>query len=134
MGDRVGEPNGKQVPAPVPKAILVVEDDVLIRLAVADDLMAAGFHVIQAANADEALKVLRSFVGVDLVLTDIHMPGSFDGLGLARQVRAGWPDLKIVVLSGDLPSVRPTDLADAFLSKPYNFSAILAVVKQLLGV
>jgi two-component system, response regulator PdtaR len=130
----MGEPNGKQVPVPAPKAILVVEDDVLIRLAIADDLIAAGFHVIQAASADEALKVLRSIVGVDLVLTDIRMPGSFDGLGLAEQVRAGWPDLKIVVLSGDLPAVPPANLADAFLSKPYNLSAMLAVVKQLLGV
>jgi two-component system, response regulator PdtaR len=121
------------VPDSAAKTILVVEDDVLIRLSIADDLMAAGFVVVQAASADEALKILHKPIDLNLVMTDIRMPGSLDGLALAGRVRTAWPELKIVVLSGDLPAAPPLDVADAFLHKPYDPSAILAVLKQLLG-
>jgi CheY-like chemotaxis protein len=121
------------VPVPAPKTILVLEDEVLVRMAVADDLMSAGFHVIQAASADEALRLLLSPAHVDLVLTDINMPGSFDGLALAAGVRATWPALKIIVLSGDLPAEPAADLADAFLSKPHNVAVLLGRVNQLLS-
>jgi CheY-like chemotaxis protein len=130
----MGEPNGAPRLMAAPKTILAVEDDVLIRLAIADDLMAEGFRVIQAANADEALKVLQSTVDLDLVMTDIRMPGSLDGLELARQVRERWPMLKIVVLSADLPAQRPASLADAFLGKPYSISAVLTCINTLLSI
>ena len=126
--------SGEPVPEAVPKTILIVEDDVLIRLSIADDLAGAGYHVVQAANADEALKVLNSTIAIDLIMTDIRMSGPLDGLALAGQVRAHWPALKIVVLSGDLPTVRPGNLADLYLSKPYDVSTILSVMKHLLSV
>ena len=72
--------------------ILVVEDELLIRLMIADALRAAGFSVIEAMNADEALAVLRAGVSIDLVMTDIRVPGPTDGLGLADTVRPTWPD------------------------------------------
>jgi CheY-like chemotaxis protein len=129
----VAETNGKPLSAAAVKTILVVEDDVLIRLAVADDLMAAGFRVVQAANADEALKVLESKIDLDLVFTDIRMPGSLDGLALAARIRQHWSQLRIVVASGELLPALPVALADAFLPKPYSSSTILACINQLLG-
>lgn len=129
----MGEPNGQPALPPAHKTILVVEDDVLIRFMIADDLMANGFHVVQAANADEALKILHSSVALDLVMTDIRMPGSLDGLALAGRVRLQWPHLKIIVLSGDLPTKPHAETADAFLPKPYNPSAVVTHIKQLLS-
>jgi CheY-like chemotaxis protein len=129
----MGEPNGRPALPPAHKTILVVEDDVLIRFMIADDLMASGYQIIQAATADEALKVLQSSAHLDLILTDIRMPGSMDGLALAARARAQWPHLKIIVLSGDLPAISATIPADAFIPKPYSASAVLICVKQLLG-
>jgi len=113
--------------------ILVVEDEVLIRLMIADILMQAGFHVIQAASADEALKVLHSSVGVDLVMTDIRMPGSLDGLELARRVRANWPSLKVVILSSEYPDALANARADAWICKPFRPTDVVDHIKQLLG-
>ena len=130
----MGKPNGKQMPVLAPKTILVVEDDVLIRLSMADELMGAGFRVIQAATADEALKILNSSFEPDVVLTDIRMPGSLDGLALATRVRAQWPHLKIIVISSELPTDLPTAVADAFYAKPFNLSIVLTCIAQLLGL
>jgi CheY-like chemotaxis protein len=129
----MGEPNGRPALPPAHKTILVVEDDVLIRFMIADDLMASGYQIIQASTADEALKVMQSPAHLDLILTDIRMPGSMDGLALAARARAQCPHLKIIVLSGDLPPSSATIPADAFLPKPYVASAVLICVKQLLS-
>ena len=118
--------------ATVPHTILVVEDEVLIRLMLADDLIQAGFQVIQAANAEDALKILQSSVKIDLVLTDIQMPGSLDGLDLARRVRARWPGLKTLILSAQHAGPARS-AADAFLSKPYRVAELIDCVNQLLG-
>ncbi len=114
-------------------SILVVEDDALLRLTTAEDLRGAGFSVIEAANADEAMTILDSAVPIDLVLTDIRMPGSMDGLALAAFVRQRWPSLRIVVASGERPAMVALAVADAFLPKPYDSSAILARLKGLIG-
>ncbi len=79
--------------------ILVVEDEVLIRMMMATELRAAGFAVLEAANADEALKVLRSSEPVDLMVTDIRMPGTMDGIRLAALVRGMWESIKIIIAS-----------------------------------
>lgn len=112
-------------------SILVVEDDVLLRLITAEDLRSAGFSVIEASNADEAMAILDSAVPLDLVLTDIRMPGSMDGLALAAFVRQRWPELKIMVASGERPAQAALAVADAFLPKPYDSAGILARVKTL---
>jgi two-component system, response regulator PdtaR len=88
----------------VRSTILVVEDEALVRLWIADELRTAGFLVIEGVSADEALTVLRGTIPIDLVMTDVRMPGSLDGLGLAETVRALWPDLKIILCSGDPPT------------------------------
>lgn len=117
----------------VAKAILVVEDDFLIRLVISDELAALGFRVIQAASADEALQVLQGGILIDLILTDVRMPGTLDGLELARRVRVNWPRLKVIVVSGDLPSLPCDGSADLFFAKPYNPAYVCNAVKQLLA-
>lgn len=129
----MGAPYGQPLPMPAYRTILIVEDDVLIRLMIADDLMANGYQIIQAATADEAMEVLQSSARLDLVLTDIRMPGSMDGLALAAKVRAQWPDLKVVILSGDLPAMPSAIPAHAAMPKPYSSSAVLNCVQQLLS-
>jgi PleD family two-component response regulator len=78
---------------PEPKRILVVEDEVLIRCLICDDLREAGFVVVEAENADEASSYLASGAPVDLIFSDVHMPGSMDGLDLARRIRNERPCL-----------------------------------------
>ena len=119
--------------APRSVAVLVVEDEIMVRLMVADDLRDAGFVVIEAANADEALTVLRSSAPVDLVLTDIRMPGSLDGLALASAVRETWPDLKIIVASGDFPAQPRPEIVDATFGKPYDIPRLIRRIKELLS-
>jgi two-component system, response regulator PdtaR len=118
---------------PVAKAILVVEDDFLIRLIISDELAALGFRVIQAASADEALRALEGGILIDLILTDVRMPGTLDGLELARRVRVNWPNLKVIIVSGDLPSIPSDGSADLFFAKPYNPAYVCDAVKQLLA-
>jgi CheY-like chemotaxis protein len=99
--------------------ILVVEDDVLTRMAVSEELRDHGYSVIEAANADEALCVLLQVrTRVDLLLTDMRMPGAVDGCGLARQVRAALPFVKIVMVSGQAPEPEAHSMLDGYLAKP----------------
>ena len=80
--------------------ILVVEDDILLSLDTSDALKDAGYDVIAAANADEAIKVLETRNDIRTIFTDINMPGSMDGLKLAAAVRDRWPPVHIIVTSG----------------------------------
>ena len=83
--------------------VLVVEDEFLIRTMVSDDLREAEYEVIEACNADEALAILRSGAGVDLIFSDVRMPGTLDGLELLAMVRARDPAFPVVITSGHLP-------------------------------
>ena len=82
------------------RVILIVEDEFLLRLDSAETIENAGFEVIQAANADEAIAILTARPDIHVVFTDIQMPGSMDGLKLARFVRDRWPPIKIIATSG----------------------------------
>lgn len=112
--------------------VLVVEDEVLVRLMLGDALRDAGYAVIEAAHADEAVAVLRSATQVDLVLTDIRMPGTLDGLALARIARDEFPHLKVVLASAY--SLQPWEAdAHAVIRKPYNVTEVTARVRELIG-
>ncbi|MGA1802549.1 response regulator [Rhizobium sp. HT1-10] len=113
--------------------VLVVEDEALIRLDIADALEDAGFNVLEAANVDEAVTVLAAHPEIRAVFTDIDMPGSMDGLRLAAVVCARWPRTKIIVTSGR-PNVTPADLpfASRFVSKPYNPATVVRNLSQML--
>ena len=97
---------GEPVPAP-PPTILVVEDDVLVRNVVAAYLRECGFDVIEANGADEAVHVLQADVRVDIVFSDVNMPGSMDGFGLAQWVRRERPWLRVILTSGAARTARP---------------------------
>lgn len=105
----------------------------LLRLVTAEDLRDAGYGVIEASSADEAMTILDSGVPIDLVLTDIRMPGSMDGLALAAFVRQRWPELRIMVASGERPGQAALAAADVFLPKPYDSTALLSRLKALMG-
>jgi CheY-like chemotaxis protein len=111
--------------------VLVVEDEVLIRLTIADALREHGFGVIEASDADEAIGVLQSAARVDIVVTDIEMPGGTDGLALARFVRAGFPHLGLVITSGRRRGDYLQGLADAFFSKPYDLARVVERIREL---
>jgi CheY-like chemotaxis protein len=111
--------------------ILVVDDEVLVRMMIADQLRSAGYTVVEASNAQEALDVLHHSFDVKLVLSDIRMPGSMDGADFARLVRSEYPLVKIVLTSGDLATVDRAE-HDGFFAKPYDVSKILAHIETLL--
>lgn len=115
--------------------ILVVEDEVLIRLMVSDELRDAGYDVIEAFNADEALAILESPVRVDLIFSDVRMPGSLDGLGLLAVVNTIFPNLPVILTSGHLgPATAKTQGATGFLPKPFRIDALVeAIQRELAG-
>jgi CheY-like chemotaxis protein len=112
--------------------VLVVEDEFLLRIDAVDMIAAAGFEVVQAGNADEAIEILESRRDITVVFTDIQMPGSMDGLKLARAVRGRWPPIKIVATSGHA-NVGETDLpaGGRFLPKPYSPMEVTGVLREL---
>ncbi len=121
------------VPAPEDQksaaTVLVVEDEILIRVLIADELRAEGFSVIEAATAEEALSYFQAGVQVDLVVSDIQLPGALNGVDLIRRLRAQAPSLPTVLTSGHSPGVHE---ADAFLPKPYDLRQAVALVAVLL--
>jgi CheY-like chemotaxis protein len=112
--------------------VLVVEDDTLLRMHAAEMIEEAGFEVIEAANADEAIKLLESRLDIAIVFTDIDMPGSMNGLKLAHAVANRWPPIRIVATSGHF-QMRDGDLPEGglFIAKPYLSQQILSTLREL---
>ena len=101
--------------------VLIVEDEFLIRMDAVDMVRGAGFDVVEAENADEAILILEDRRDITVVFTDIQMPGSMDGLKLAAAIRGRWPPIRIVATSG-LLNIGTEDLppGSRFLPKPYS--------------
>src|SRR5512140_1336118 len=114
--------------------VLVVEDEYLLRMDAADMIAAAGFEVVAAASADEAIEILEARPDITVVFTDIQMPGSMDGLKLARAVRGRWPPIKIIATSGHV-HVGETDLPEGgrFLPKPYSSLQVTGMLRELIA-
>src|ERR1700692_3454269 len=91
--------------------VLIVEDEFLLRMDAVDMIKGAGFEAVEAGNADEAIEILEARPDITVVFTDIQMPGSMDGLKLARAVRGRWAPIKIVATPGHV-RVRETDLPE----------------------
>jgi two-component system, response regulator PdtaR len=111
--------------------VLVVEDEELVCTNAIEMIREAGFNVLEAANADEAIIMLETRLDISVVFTDIDMPGSMNGIRLARAVRDRWPPIKIIATSGhykfhegDLPS------GGRFLPKPYTFPQISKALRE----
>ncbi|WBH17453.1 response regulator [Sphingomonas radiodurans] len=114
-----------------PLRLLVVEDEMLIRMVVSEVLRDAGYDVVEAANGDEALELLRAGVAIDLVLSDVRMPGSTDGLALLAFVRKYHAEVPVIISSGHLESQVALDAgASQFLGKPFRVEQALAMVES----
>jgi CheY-like chemotaxis protein len=111
--------------------VLIVEDEILIRMLLSEALRQEGYVVIEAANADEAILVLRAAASPDVLVTDVRMPGTVDGFALAAYVRRTRPELKVIITSGHAGPDVALGLADAFLPKPYELGALLGRIRTL---
>ena len=114
--------------------ILIVEDECLVRMNAAMMMEEAGFNVLEAGNADEAIRLLEGNPDISIVFTDIEMPGSMNGLKLAHAVTDRWPPIRIIatpgrfnVGDGDLPT------GGRFLPKPYRAGQILTALREMGG-
>ncbi len=113
--------------------VLIVEDELLLRIDAVEMIANAGFEVVEASNADTAIAILEARRDITVVFTDIQMPGTMDGLKLARAVRGRWPPIKIIATSG--LQVKETDLPEGgrFLAKPYSPGQLAVVLRELIG-
>jgi two-component system, response regulator PdtaR len=113
--------------------ILVVEDEVLVRIVQVDILREAGFRVAEAQDADEAFEILRSRSEIATVLTDVDMPGSLNGFEFARLVKQGWPEVGVLVISGKTQP-GPGDLPPGvgFVHKPIRPAALVERIRAVV--
>jgi CheY-like chemotaxis protein len=118
----------------VPAVVLVVEDEMLLRMRAVDMVEDAGYASVEAVDADEAVAILESRSDIALLLTDIQMPGSIDGLKLAHWVHERWPPMKIILVSGQLQLTSidiPTD--SRFFGKPLDAGEMIAQLQSMIG-
>ena len=111
--------------------ILIVEDEFLIRIMLSENLIELGYNVLEACNADEALGVLVQSAP-ELVVTDIRMPGTMDGLGLHARIRNTHPALPIIIVSAHTDYLATLDEQTQFIPKPYPFDMLSEVVRHTL--
>ena len=113
--------------------ILVIDDEPIVRLDAREILEGAGYVVTEAASADEAMPLLADGETTEAILTDINMPGSLDGLELARMVDGLMPEIAIVIMSGkQLPRREDLPLKATFVAKPFSASMLLQRVAEAL--
>ncbi|WAJ27863.1 response regulator [Antarcticirhabdus aurantiaca] len=115
-------------------AVLVVEDEALVRIVMVEELEDAGFHVLEAESGDEGLREIERHPNLKAILTDIEMPGSVDGVALARITNERYPNAAVIVMSGrrrpgrgDLPSNA------RFFGKPYRHAEVIQALHELMG-
>jgi CheY-like chemotaxis protein len=114
--------------------VLVVEDDVLVRMNTADVIRDLGFSVLEAVDADQAIALLESTPAITVLFTDIQMPGSMDGLRLAAVVRDRWPPVALLITSGKLsPHTADMPAGAHFIQKPYHPLQIGDQLRELTG-
>jgi CheY-like chemotaxis protein len=117
----------------IPAVVLIVEDDMMLRMRAVDMVGDAGYTPLEALDAAEAVAILESRSDVALICTDIQMPGQMDGVGLAHAVHARWPAIKIIVVSGQL---KPQNLDlpphSRFLGKPLDAGEVIAEMRDMI--
>jgi DNA-binding NtrC family response regulator len=112
--------------------ILVIEDEVLIRLAVCDYLRDVGYRVVEGSTAEEAQRVFRAGEPVDVLFSDIHLGPGLDGVALAKWVRQHFPQVHILLASGHAKAEQPFDVGHGpFFHKPYSYEALEMHIRQL---
>jgi DNA-binding NtrC family response regulator len=127
---------GSAAPTASLPTILIVEDEFLPRAMLSDHLQECGFMVLEAANADEAITTIETGIPINLVLTDVRMPGSINGFGLAKWIRANKPNISVILASGEATQMEAAnELCDhiPFFRKPYDLTAIVAGIRTTLA-
>jgi len=117
-----------------PTFVLVVEDEVLLRMSAVDMVEDAGYLPLEAGDAAEAVAILESRSDIALVFTDIQMPGDMDGLGLAKAVHKRWPPIKIILVSGQQGLTNIDSPAESrFFGKPLEAEVMIAQMQDMIG-
>jgi DNA-binding response OmpR family regulator len=131
---RSSENPGRDAEVPT---VLIVEDELLLRMGVADYLRGCGYRVVEADNGDEAVSVLESDARIDVVFTDITMPGTLNGFGLAQWVRRKRPEVRVILTSGisrTAQEVRDLCAHGSLVAKPYDYGEIERHIRALLAL
>src|SRR5690349_2270931 len=114
--------------------VLVVEDEMVLRMRAVDIVEDAGLTALQAVNADEALAILESRSDISVLFSDIQMPGSMDGLKLAHAVHDRWPSIKIILVSGQVKLSDTDKPADSrFFGKPLEMNQMITELREMVG-
>lgn len=118
----------------LPPVVLVVEDEMLLRMRAVDMVEDAGYVPVEAVDADEALAILQSRADIALLFSDIQMPGSMSGLQLALAVHERWPRIKIILASGQL-KLSKSEIPEnsRFFGKPLDSVEMVAEMREMLG-
>lgn len=118
----------------LPSVILVVEDEMLLRMRAVDLIEDAGYLPVEAVDADEAFAILQSRSDIALLFSDIQMPGSMTGLQLALAVHERWPRIKIILASGQL-KLSKSEIPEnsRFFGKPLDSVEMIAEIREMLG-
>src|SRR5215210_6872609 len=112
--------------------VLIVEDEMLLRMRAVDIVEDAGFTPLEAVNADDALVLLESRSDIELLFTDIQMPGSMNGLKLAHAVHERWPSIKIILVSGQVtPTEADRPINSRFFGKPLEVQQMIAELQGM---
>lgn len=123
---------GDSPPLDRTRRIVVAEDDEVLRTVVVEILTDDGFEVFEAGHAEEALRILcKQAQGVQVLFTDINMPGPINGLELASRARQRWPWVRVMIGSGTTPEALPSE--GRFLLKPYKLSVLREQVRELVN-
>src|ERR1700675_1210918 len=118
----------------IPAVVLVVEDEMLLRMRAVDMVEDAGYTSVEAVDAEAAFAILESSPGIGLLFTDIQMPGKMDGLQLAHAVHERWPAIKIILVSGKLtPTEAEKPIHSRFFGKPLEVKQMIAEMQEMIG-
>lgn len=114
--------------------VLVVENHPIIRMGAVELVLAAGYEALEARDADEAIRTLESRSDIDLVFTDVQMPGTMDGIKLSHYIRERWPPVKLILASGNaILEESSLPKGSGFFAKPYVDHAIAEAMARLLA-
>lgn len=113
--------------------VLVVDNEALIRISALQIIEDAGFAVVDARDADEAVTILHSRTDIRAVFTDIKMPGSMDGWKLAHAIRGGWPPIHLIIASAIVPDLSELPANGLFIQKPYTAEHVSAALYELFN-
>jgi CheY-like chemotaxis protein len=114
-----------------PHTVLVVDDEAFIRMVAVETLEDAGYQVLEASNSQEAIELLRGNAGqVDVLMTDVHMPGEKNGIALVRHVEREYPKIRSIIVSGKA-MLRDVPAATVFVPKPYSYKVLVDAVQHL---